>query len=125
MENVYNELLKECKDNINMLVDKLEFAKFYINALENLEKQNFDIDKKIEVLLEMYKLSIYGIETFLDPRYEKAKKMGLLNKLSICDDITNLEKFLIELKELNSKLQENIENHIKYVDGIVNNKEVF
>lgn len=125
MENVYNELLKECKDNINVLANKIEFSKFYINALENLEKQNFNINKKIEILLEMYKLSIYGIEVFIDPRYEETKKIGLLNKLSICDDITNLEKLLIELKELNSNLQESIENHMRFVEKIINNKEVF
>ena len=65
-------MFKKCKENIEMLNTTNQlFKEKYLLALNNIEENFSNYSSLKDLLQEIYKLSIYGIQQIVDPRMEE------------------------------------------------------
>ena len=65
-------MFKKCKENIEMLnTTNQVFKEKYLLALNNIEENFSNYSSLKDLLQEIYKLSIYGIQQIVDPRMEE------------------------------------------------------
>ena len=109
MENI---IFEKCKENIEMYSTTNQiFKEKYLLALNNIE-ENFSNYPSLEDLLqEMYKLSIYGVQQMIDPKMEERMKIRLLTKMSKTTSANDMDEYLKELKSLNGLLIDTINKY--------------
>lgn len=65
-------MFKKCKENIEMLnTTNQVFKEKYLLALNNIEENFSNYSSLKDLLQEIYKLSIYGIQQIVDPIMEE------------------------------------------------------
>lgn len=107
-------MFEKCKENIELVSTTNQvFKEKYLLALNNIEENFNNYSSLKDLLQEMYKLSIYGIQRMIDPRAEERVKIYILIKISETSSTNDMDKYLNELEFLNELLINTIN---KYFD---------
>ena len=79
----------------------------------------------LQILLEMYKFSIYCAEKFLDPRAESRNKTYLIMEVAECKTNDQLKELKNKLHATNESLKKSIDNHQEYLEYSINPRYMF
>lgn len=123
---MYQSLLNDCKSKYKVLeVSNPIIKTAYERAIENIASSGFSVLNKIEILLEMYKFSIYCAEKFLDPRAESRNKTYLIMEVAECKTNDQLKELKNKLHVTNESLKKSIDNHQEYLEYSINPRYMF
>ncbi len=123
---MYQSLLNDCKSKYKVLEVSNPITKAeYERAIENIASSEFSVLNKIEILLEMYKFSIYCAEKFLDPRAESRNKTYLIMEVAECKTNDQLKELKNKLHATNESLKKSIDNHQEYLEYSINPRYMF
>lgn len=123
---MYQSLLNDCKSKYKVLEVSNPIIKAeYERAIENITSSGFSVLNKIEILLEMYKFSIYCAEKFLDPRAESRNKTYLIMEVAECKTNDQLKELKNKLHATNESLKKSIDNHREYLEYSINPRYMF
>lgn len=123
---MYQSLLNDCKSKYKVLEVSNPIIKAeYERAIENITSSGFSVLNKIEILLEMYKFSIYCAEKFLDPRAESRNKTYLIMEVAECKTNDQLKELKNKLHATNESLKKSIDNHQEYLEYSINPRYMF
>ena len=123
---MYQSLLNDCKSKYKVLEVSNPIIKAeYERAIENIASSEFSVLNKIEILLEMYKFSIYCAEKFLDPRAESRNKTYLIMEVAECKTNDQLKELKNKLHATNESLKKSIDNHQEYLEYSINPRYMF
>lgn len=123
---MYQSLLNDCKSKYKVLEASNPIIKTaYERAIENIASSGFSVLNKIEILLEMYKFSIYCAEKFLDPRAESRNKTYLIMEVAECKTNDQLKELKNKLHVTNESLKKSIDNHQEYLEYSINPRYMF
>lgn len=123
---MYQSLLNDCKSKYKVLEVSNPITKAeYERAIENISSSEFSVLNKIEILLEMYKFSIYCAEKFLDPRAESRNKTYLIMEVAECKTNDQLKELKNKLHATNESLKKSIDNHQEYLEYSINPRYMF
>ena len=123
---MYQSLLNDCKSKYKVLeVSNPIIKTAYERAIENISSSGFSVLNKIEILLEMYKFSIYCAEKFLDPRAESRNKTYLIMEVAECKTNDQLKELKNKLHVTNESLKKSIDNHQEYLEYSINPRYMF
>ncbi len=123
---MYQSLLNDCKSKYKVLEVSNPIIKAeYERAIENIASSGFSVLNKIEILLEMYKFSIYCAEKFLDPRAESRNKTYLIMEVAECKTNDQLKELKNKLHVTNESLKKSIDNHQEYLEYSINPRYMF